>query len=337
MSELEPQAPESGAAPQAEPTLDVTIIVPVQTADGRVREVVEALGAELSSQGRTWECVPVFDGVRGSAWEEASALAQANPEQVRPLAFRQRFGESACLSAGLERARGRVIVTSPQYVQIDPAELGPMLDAIDGGADLVVPWRKPRIDPLLNRLQSSCFNLLIRRIIGAPFHDLNCYLRAMRREALAGLAIYGDMYRFLPVVAYRQGFTVEEVQVRHVREWGGAGIFGLGVYVRRVIDIAAVVFLTRFTLQPLRFFGALGGLFVFMGGAISGGILVQKFLIPEAGVWNRPLFLLGVMLFVLGVQIVGFGLVGEIIIYTRASALREYRIERIYEQPERED
>ncbi|MDP6410710.1 MAG: glycosyltransferase [Planctomycetota bacterium] len=336
MSEPEQQPPAREAAPQAEATLDVTIVLPVQTADGCVREVIEALGAELTRQGRSWECVAVFDGVRGSAWEEAAALELENPEQVRPLAFQQRFGESACLSAGLERARGRVIVTSPQYVQIDPAELGAMLSAIDGGADLVVPWRKPRVDPVLNRLQSACFNLLIRRIIGAPFHDLNCYLRAMRREALAGLAIYGDMYRFLPVVAYRQGFTVEEVKVRHVREWGGAGIFGLGVYVRRAIDIAAVVFLTRFTLQPLRFFGALGGLFAFLGGALAGGVLVQKLLIPEAGVWNRPLFLLGVMLFVLGVQVVGFGLVGEIIIYTRASALREYRIERVYEQPDAE-
>ncbi|MDP6538876.1 MAG: glycosyltransferase [Planctomycetota bacterium] len=334
MVEPENKAPEERLSDLPEATLDVTIVLPVQTADGRVREVVEALGGELTRLGRTWECVPVFDGVRGSAWEEATALEAANPEQVRPLAFQQRFGESACLSAGLESSRGRVIVTSPQYVQIDPSEIGEMLHAIDEGADLVVPWRKPRVDPLLNRLQSIGFNLLIRRIIGAPFHDLNCYLRAMRREALAGLAIYGDMYRFLPVVAYRQGYAVEELQVRHVREWGGAGMFGLGVYVRRVIDIAAVVFLTRFTLQPLRFFGALGGLFALVGAVLSGGVLVQKLLIPEAGVWNRPLFLLGVMLFVLGVQVVGFGLVGEIIIYTRASALREYRIERVYEQPE---
>ena len=331
MSEPEQQPPAREAAPQAEATLDVTIVLPVQTADGCVREVIEALGAELTRQGRSWECVAVFDGVRGSAWEEAAALELENPEQVRPLAFQQRFGESACLSAGLERARGRVIVTSPQYVQIDPAELGAMLSAIDGGADLVVPWRKPRVDPVLNRLQSACFNLLIRRIIGAPFHDLNCYLRAMRREALAGLAIYGDMYRFLPVIAHRQGYKVAEVKVRHLREWGGEKFYGVGIYSRRLLDILGVVFLTRFTHKPLRFFGSLGGIFSLLGGLMVGGLVIESLLVPEAGLYQRPLFLLGLMLLVLGVQIIGFGLVGEIIIFTQARHLREYRIERIYE------
>lgn len=312
--------------------LDVSIVVPVDAGDGRVREVVEALGAELERLGRSWECLPVFDGCRGPAWEAAEALARELGERVRPIAFQRPFGQSACLAAGLERARGRVIVTTPQYVQVDPRELERLLAAIDAGADFAVPWRQQRVDPLLNRVQSAGFNLLMRRIVGAPFHDLNCYFRAMRREVLEGMAIYGDMYRFLPVLALRQGYDVVEVQVRHLQEWGGAGFFGFGVYARRVLDILGVVFLTHFTHKPLRFFGSLGAAFALSGGGLVTALVLQKLLVANTGLYNRPLFLLGVMLFVLGVQVIGFGLVGEIIIYTRASALREYRIERIYDK-----
>jgi hypothetical protein len=196
----------------------------------------------------------------------------------------------------------------------------------------VSPWRHPRIDPYLNRLQSSLFNWVMRRIIQSPFHDLNCYFRAFKRAVLEEVAIYGDQYRFLPAIALRQGFKVVELKVRHLKEWGGSGFFGLGVYARRAIDILGVVFLSRFTLKPLRFFGALGGAFALLGGLMCTIMLVQHlFFTPEGALITRQWFLVGLLLFVLGVQIIGFGLVGEIIIYTQARNLREYRIERIWE------
>jgi len=312
--------------------LDVSIIVPVVTADGKVDEVVEALGAELDRLGKSWECIAVFDGCRGPAWDAAERLANERPGVVRAIAFRQRFGESACLTTGLEKARGDVIITSPQYVQIDPSEVEALLAKIDGGADFATPWRHPRIDPFLNRVQSAAFNLVMRRIIKTSFHDLNCYFRAIRREVLSEMAIYGDMYRFLPVIAERQGFQVEEVKVRHLQEWGGSGFFGLGVYVRRLLDILGVVFLTHFTLKPLRFFGTIGAIFAGIGGLILGIVFFQWLLMANAPLWSRPIFPVGVLFFVLGVQVIGFGLVGEIIIYTQARNLREYRIERIYEK-----
>lgn len=314
--------------PSSEP--DVSIIVPVLVGDGRVREVVEALGGELDRLGRRWECILVFDGVRGPAWIEAARLSEGRPEQVRSVAFQQSFGESVCLSAGFEQARGKVVVTSPQYVQVDPFELGAMLKAIDEGADFVAPWRHPRIDPVLNRIQSAFFNWVMRRIIHMQFHDLNCYFRAIRREVLEELTIYGDMYRFLPVIALRQGFKVVEVKVRHLKEWGGAGFFGVGVYVRRLLDILGMVFLAKFTLKPLRFFGVLGGLFLLLGGSFLAWSF-WTWWFNDVGLWHRSVFLTGMLLFVLGMQIIGFGLVGEIIIYTQARNLREYRIERIYE------
>lgn len=311
--------------------VDVTMIVPVQTGDGRVRDIVEACGAELERLGRSYECILVFDGVRGPAWDDAQKLALERPGRVLPIAFLQPVGESTCLTAAFERARGAIIVTSPQYVQVDPYELTRMLAAIDAGADFVAPWRHPRIDPYLNRVQSALFNWVMRKIIHTQFHDLNCYFRVFKRQVLEEVAIYGDQYRFLPATAARQGFKVVEVKVRHVKEWGGTGFFGVGVYARRLLDIVGVVFLSKFTLKPLRFFGTLGGVFALVGATLCVALFVAHQVVERPGALLGPIFMLGVLLFVLGVQVIGFGLVGEIIIYTQARNLREYRIERIWE------
>jgi glycosyltransferase involved in cell wall biosynthesis len=323
-----PALEETGLWPELE--LNVTVVVPVTSAEADVREVVEALGAELLHEKRTWEVIFVFDGVTGRAWEEVLRLRRDYPNRVRSISFKNPFGESVCLSAAVERARGKYLVTSPQYVQVDPVELRTMLAALDDGADFVTPWRSPRVDPWLNRFQSWAFNLVIRHIVRMEFHDLNCYFRAIRREVLEDVAVYGDMYRYLPVIAYRQGYRVVEVKVRHLKEWGGTGVFGLGVYTRRFLDILAVTFLTKFTLKPLRFFGTIGGLFSLTGVGICAYMTVQK-LWFEQSLTGRPLLTLGVLLIVLGVQVLGFGLVGEIIIFSQARNLKEYRIERIFE------
>jgi len=323
-AEREDAAPVEGTPPEC----DVSVVVPVLTGDAEVTDVVRAMSRELDRQGKSWECILVFDGVRGPAWAAAQALAAELGERLRTISFKNAFGESVCLSAGHESARGRYLVTTPQYVQVDPLDLEPMLAAL--GADFVTPWRKQRVDPWLNRAQSALFNWVIRWMIPMRFHDLNCYFRAIRREVLDDVAIYGDFYRFLPVIAFRQGYKVVEVEVRHLKEWGSAGFFGIGVYVRRLLDILGVMFLTKFTLRPLRFFGSVGVAFSFLGFFVLAWLTYQKYALGT-GMYNRPAFLFGVMMLVLGVQVIGFGLVGEIIIYTQAKNIREYRIERIYE------
>lgn len=316
--------------PELVGSLDVTVVVPVQSGDAEVRQVLQALGEELDRHGRSWEMIFVFDGVQGEAWTKVEALREEFGRRVRTIVFKNAFGESVCLSAAVEKSLARIIVTSPQYVQIDPIELGDMLDEIDRGADFVAPWRHPRVDPLLNRMQSVLFNMVIRLIIGMRFHDLNCYFRVIRREVLEDVVIYGDMYRFLPVIAFRRGYRVVEVKVRHLQEWGHAGFFGFGVYVRRLLDILAVMFLTKFTLKPLRFFGTLGGV-ITLSGVLLGIYLAIGKLLNHEGIAGSPLLLIAVLLIVLGVQIIGFGLVGEIIIFSQARNLKEYRIERIWE------
>jgi glycosyltransferase involved in cell wall biosynthesis len=306
------------------------VVIPVTRADSRLKEVIHGLGEQLDARGDKHEFVIVFDGVAGSAFAEAEELLETAPGKVWIIRFQQPFGESACLAKALDVASGDVLVTSPAYLQIEPEEIHLLLDCLGEGADLAAPIRHPRVDAFLNRVQSWAFNLVMRRVLRAPMHDLNCCFRAMRRKVLDDVTLYGDVFRFLPAIAHRTGFRVSEVRVRHKAEFGGVGLFGVGVYVRRFIDLVGVAFLSRFTLRPLRFFGAIGGTLAFVGGVMTVGLVVQR-LMMDTALYQRPLFLLGLLLFVLGVQVIGFGLVGEIIIYTQARNLREYRIDRIYE------
>lgn len=314
------------------PAPDITIVFPVQTQKAEIKLVLDALGSSLEALGFTWECILVFDGIRGELWKVATELQASSGDQVRTIALHKPFGETVCLSSAFEHSRGGLILTTPAYVQIDPQDLSKLLTGIDDGADFVASWRKPRVDSKLNQLQSFAFNWVVRKVVGATFHDLNSTLRVMRREVLEQVTIYGNMYRYLPAVVYRQGFRVDEVQVRHLVEWGGASVFGFGLYMRRALDVLGLMFLARFTHKPLRFFGTLGGIFLALGFLLSGSQVARWALASEAyGLFQRPFFLIGVLLGVLGAQIIGFGLVGEIIVFTQAKNVREYRIERIYE------
>lgn len=314
------------------PVPDITIVFPVQTHKAEIEQVLDALGGGLEALGFTWECILVFDGIKGDLWRRATEIQARTRDQVRTIALHKSFGETVCLSSAFEHSRGGLILTTPAYVQVDPQDLSKLLSAIDDGADFVASWRMPRVDSKLNQFQSFAFNWVVRKVVGATFHDLNSTLRIMRREVLEQVTIYGNMYRYLPAVAYRQGFRVDEVKVRHLSEWGGASVFGLGLYLRRALDVLGLMFLARFTHKPLRFFGTLGGIFLLLGFLLSGSQVARWAFAGEGyGLFQRPFFLIGVLLGVLGAQIIGFGLVGEIIVFTQAKNVREYRIERIYE------
>ncbi|HIG87338.1 MAG TPA: glycosyltransferase [Planctomycetes bacterium] len=322
--EIQQPAPESTVP-------DVTVVVPVSSSDAEVRKVVESLGAQLERLDLKWEAILVFDGRKGSEWNDALAMQVESDQQVRTIGFHRAFGEAVCLASAFEHARGAIILTAPEYVQSDPHGVAEMITRLQEGADVVTAKRTGRVDSILNRVQSAAFNGLLRALTGARFHDLNCSLRAFKRTVLEQLTIYGTLYRYLPVIAFRQGFRVVEVDVRHLEERGVSGIFGPMTYARRILDVLGVVFLTRFTHKPLRFFGALGGACMGAGGLIAGWVGIASWLDPSRPLFGSATFLLGVLLFVLGVQIIGFGLVGEIVIFTQARNIREYRIEGVWD------
>ena len=300
----------------------VSVVVPVVERADDVTELYGSFAAELDARGEEYEFVFVFDG-GFTPPAELVTLSQQR-DTLRLLRFARTFGETAALRLGIERSRGDVILTLPAYFQVTPAGVGTLLAALTDEADLVVANRSPRIDSWLNRLQSVAFNRMIAGVTDRRFHDIACGVRVMRRTVAEGLPLYGDLHRFIPALALREGYRVTEVAVPQHPGNARTRLYGPGVYARRLLDIAAFFFLAKFTEKPLRFFGLVGSGF-FAAGAITSVVLVVARLQGQ-GIANRPLLLLAVLLLALGVQLLGLGLVGEIIVHLRAPHRRAYRV-----------
>ncbi len=310
----------------------ISVVVAISGPEAHPREVVEGIGPALVTAGYQCEFVFVLDGPAVRFGEELRDLAARWTLRIVQLEGGG-LGESIALSAGVAKAQGEHIVNVPPYLQLEPEEIIKVVAALEAGADCVATWRRSRIDPWLNQLQSRFFNWLLRLIMNMPFHDLNSGTRGFRRNVLEEVAVYGELYRFLPVMAQRQGFRVVEVQVRHREEKGRAGFFGVGVYLRRLLDILAITFLTRFTQRPLRFFGYLGFASIAVGAPVALWYIYQRLTVmdPSASLSNKPGFVIGAILAAFGVQLIGFGLIGEIIIFTQSPNRRDYTIESIIE------
>jgi hypothetical protein len=217
-----------------------------------------------------------------------------------------------------------MILTLPAYFQVQPEGIGRLLDGVDGGADMVVATRSPRLDSWLNRLQSRAFQSIVGGASEQRFHDMACGVRAMRRDVAEALPLYGDLHRFIPALALREGFRVQELPVpQHPRD-ARTRLYGPGVYLRRLLDVGAFFFLAKFTEKPLRFFGLVGSVFLGIGTVLSAVLLIQR--VQGQGIANRPVLLLAVLSLALGVQLIGLGLVGEIIVHLRAPHRRAYRV-----------
>jgi len=308
--------------PPRPPERTISVVVPVVERADDLADLYRAFANELTHRGEDFEFLFVFDaGFAPSS--ELTAIA-AESEQIHLHRFAQKFGETAALRAGIERSRGDLILTLPAYFQVLPEGLGPLLNAVDDGSEMVVANRSPRLDSWLNRLQSRAFHRIFGGVGDTPFHDMGCGVRIMRRQVAESLPLYGDMHRFIPALAAREGYRVTEVAVPQHPSDARMRVYTPGVYLRRLLDIATFFFLAKFTEKPLRFFGIVGSLSLAIGLAISLVLVVQK--IAGQAISNRPLLLFGVLLIALGVQLVGLGLVGEIIVHLRAPHRRAYRV-----------
>ncbi len=302
----------------------VSVVVAIGGPEAHPAPVAEGVSRALRQAGYGCELVFVLDGPAGPLEQEIRALDCGCPVHIVQLQGGG-LGESIALSAGVARASGQFIVNVPPYLQMEPQDVTKVVAALEAGADCVATWRCWRVDPWLNQLQSRLFNWVLRLIMGIPFHDLNSGTRGFTRQVLEEVAVYGELYRFLPVLARRQGFKVVEVKVRHREEKGRLGFYGVGVYLRRLLDILAITFLTRFTQRPLRFFGYLGFGAMLLGVALAAWPLYLK-LSGLEGLSDKPSFVVGTILAAFGVQLIGFGLIGEIIIFTQSPNLRDYKV-----------
>ena len=290
--------------------MDISLVVPLLNEEDSLRELYERIGAALAPLGRTWEIIFINDGSTDSSMDVLRALHDEN-ENVRVLVFGRNLGKSAALSVGFKEAEGDVVFTMDADLQDDPAELPAMLEVIDSGYDLVSGWKRERHDPLSKRLPSKIYNAVTARLSGVHIHDMNCGLKAYRKDVVKTIKVYGELHRYTPVLAQWAGFSVTEVPVKHHARQHGRSKFGAERFLRGFFDLVTVLFLRRYITRPLHLFGMLGAL-LFTGGFLSGLYLTVLKLMGEP-IGRRPLLTLAILLMVVGVQFVSFGLLGEMV------------------------
>ena len=305
--------------------MDISIIVPVVERHDDLRKLYSEFSSAFDKLDKSYEFIFVVDGQFCEAFEDLKKLKTEN-SSIKIIKFVKNYGESVALSVGLEKAQGSYLFTLASYFQVESEAVNTIWNELNNGYDLVLTRRYPRIDSKLNRLQSFLFHLLIRKMTSIHFHDISCGFKGMKRKVFEEISLYGDLHRFIPILADKCGFKIKEVKAKQRKEDVALRLLGLGSYSRRLLDILTVFFVTKFTMKPLRFFGLIGIALFGVGGIISGYLLLYR-LLGFGGIAGRPLLLLGVILMVLGIQTLSIGLFGEIIIFTHARDVKEYTIE----------
>ncbi|HVU51918.1 MAG TPA: glycosyltransferase family 2 protein [Polyangia bacterium] len=301
------------AAPQ------VSIVIPCFNEEQTIARLCAALDAvvgKLEAAGRPAEVIVIDDGSTDDTFPRLRAASGSRP-WLRVVRFRRNFGQTAAMAAGFERARGPYVVPMDADLQNDPEDIPLLLARLEEGYDIVSGWRKNRQDrALTRRLPSRIANWLIGRVTGVRLHDYGCTLKAYRREVLEPVRLYGEMHRFIPVYAKWAGARITEQVVRHHARQEGTSKYGLGRTLKVLLDLMTVKFLGDYSTKPLYLFGFWGVICIILG-CISGAVtLIEKLVHPEYFAHRNPLLLLAVMLFVVGMQLVGMGLVAELLVRT---------------------
>jgi len=288
----------------------ISVVVSVRNEERSVALLYEELQAALEPLAIPWEAVFVDDGSTDGSFSALTRL-HAAADNVRVVRLRRNFGKATALAAGFAQARGEVIVTIDGDLQDDPAEVPRLLAKLEEGFDLVSGWKARRRDSLRRRLLSRLFNRVTGWVSGIRLHDMNCGLKAYRAEVVRGLRLYGELHRFIPVLAHHRGFRVAELPVNHRPRGDGRSRYGLERYLRGFLDLLTVSFLGRYRHRPLHLFGGLGLALTTVGVGTLLYLTVVK--IGGAAIGQRPLLILGVLLVVVGLQFFSLGLITELI------------------------
>jgi glycosyltransferase involved in cell wall biosynthesis len=288
----------------------ISVVVPVHDEERTVALLFDELEAALEPLDQPWEAVFVDDGSTDGSFAALTRLHSAK-DNVRVVRLRRNFGKAAALAAGFAQAHGDVIVTIDADLQDDPAEIPRLLAKLDEGFDLVSGWKAHRRDPLSRRALSRIFNWVTGRVSGLRLHDMNCGLKAYRAEVVKELRLYGELHRFIPVLAHYRGHRIAELPVNHRPREHGRSRYGVERYLRGFLDLLTVSFIGRYRHRPLHLFGGLGLGLGAMGFAILVYLTVLK--IDGHAIGERPLLTLGVLLVVVGLQFFSLGLISELI------------------------
>jgi glycosyltransferase involved in cell wall biosynthesis len=307
----------------------ISVVVPLLNEERSLEPLYAEIAAALEHQGDDFEVIFVDDGSSDGSMSVLTRLHEEIPNVV-VVHLRRNFGKAAALQAGFFEARGDVLVTIDADLQDDPAEIPKLLAKLDEGFDLVSGWKTRRNDPLVRRLFSRLFNWSTGVVSGVRLHDVNCGLKAYRAEVLQGMRLYGELHRFIPVLAAYRGFRVAEIPVNHRARQHGHSRYGPERYLRGFFDLLSVTFMGRYRHRPLHLFGGLGVLMGALGFIILTYLSVLWFW--GNGIGHRPLLTLGVLLMVVGIQFVSLGLLSELITSQHEERMDErQRIDQLVE------
>jgi glycosyltransferase involved in cell wall biosynthesis len=296
-------------------TPELSIVIPVFNESPNIKLLYDELTQTLVQYGRSYEILVIDDGSTDDTFDQLAALQIRDP-RLRVIRFRRNFGQTAAFAAGFKHARGRLIVTSDGDLQNDPNDIPGMVALIEQGHDIVCGWRQDRKDTFVTRrVPSVLANKLISWATGVPLHDYGCSLKVFRAEVVKPLRLYGEMHRFLPAIASQIGVKIVEVVVNHRPRRAGVTKYGLSRTIRVVLDLATVKFLLDYSTRPLQIFGLLGLITGGVGSVIVAYLAYIR-LFTTQGIGDRPLLLLGVMLVFIGIQLLTFGLLAEVMART---------------------
>lgn len=289
----------------------VSVIVPLYNEEESLETLYDEIAVALSASGLNWDVVFINDGSTDDSASILNGLVKRS-DRATVIELRRNFGKAAALDAGMNAARGEIIVTMDADLQDDPAEIPRFIEQISAGYEVVSGWKKHRKDPVDKTLPSLIFNWVVSRISGLKLNDFNCGFKAYTADAVRGLRLYGELHRFVPVLLHWQGFRVSEITVNHRPRQFGRSKYGLTRIVKGLLDLMTVVLNTRFAARPMHVFGSLGLLMSAIGFVCLSYLTIIWFF--EGGpIGTRPLLLFGVLLVLAGLQAFAIGLLGEFI------------------------
>lgn len=299
------------------PEVQVSVLIPAKDEEATLATLVGQIDEAFAPLKLEYEVIFVDDGSTDSTWDVMTQLAADNP-RVRAIRFRRNFGKAAALAAAVDEARGERVVTMDADLQDDPAEVPRLLAELDDGADLVSGHKADRKDPLGKRIPSKFFNMMTNVMTGLKINDHNCGLKAARTEVYRRVPLYGELHRYIPALAHQTGYKVRELAVNHRPREHGKSKYGFERYVRGAIDLLTVMTITKYGRRPAHLFGGLGLLSAFIGFIVLAYLTISKIFAGSA-IGDRPLLLLGILLVILGVQLISIGLIAEIVLHRTAN------------------
>ncbi|MBS1582106.1 MAG: glycosyltransferase family 2 protein [Bacteroidetes bacterium] len=299
--------------------MDISVVIPLLNERESLPELVARIHATITGMGRTYEVLLIDDGSRDGSWEEIQRLHAADPH-VKGIRLGRNYGKSPALNEGFLAAQGEVVITMDADLQDDPAEIPELYGMITAdGFDLVSGWKKKRYDPLSKTLPTKLFNATTRWASGVQLHDFNCGLKAYRKDVVKAIEVYGEMHRYIPFIAKKEGFHKigEKVVQHHARKYG-VSKFGLDRFINGFLDLLTITFVFRFGKKPMHFFGAMGTLMFFLGFLAIAWMLGDKLYHVMSHqrarlVTDQPLFYLALTAMIIGAQLFLSGFVAELV------------------------